>query len=312
MHLESRKAAVLPWAAALAVMLLWASSFVVIRGVGVDFSPGPMALLRLIVASAALLVGAVFYRPRWPRTAAAWGWILLWGVSWFGVYTVVLNLAAHHIDAGTAAMLVNVAPLLVAVASGVLLGEGLPARLFAGIGVSLTGIIVITFATTTGRLTVAGVVLSLIAALLYAGSVLLQKWRLTGGDSYTVTLVGIVGAMVACTPFSGQLVDDLSVASSAPVLAVVYLGLFPTALAFNLWGYALKHVPAGVLSSSSLIVPAFVVLLSWLALAEVPPLLAVLGGALCLAGAGFSIVPHIRAALRRPEPVREPAEPLAR
>ncbi|MCP2254766.1 Threonine/homoserine efflux transporter RhtA [Prauserella aidingensis] len=307
MQVESRKSAVLPWVAALAVMVLWASSFVVIRGVGVHFSAGAMALLRLIVASAALGLGALLYRPRWPGTPAAWGWILLWGVSWFGVYTVVLNLAEQHIDAGTAAMLVNLAPLLVALASGVLLGEGLPARLFVGIGVSMAGIVVITLATTTGTLTAAGVVLSLIAALLYAGSVLLQKWRLTGGDSYAVTLVGIAGAMVACTPFSGELADDLSAASPASVLAVVYLGLFPTALAFNFWGYALKHVPAGVLSSSSLVVPALVVLLSWIALAEVPPLLAILGGALCLTGAGFSIVPHIRAALRRPEPVGEPA-----
>ncbi|MCP2238509.1 Threonine/homoserine efflux transporter RhtA [Prauserella halophila] len=308
----SRKAAVLPWVAALAVMLLWASSFVVIRDVGVHFSAGSMALLRLFVAVVALGVGAVFYRPAWPRTATAWGWILLWGVSWFGVYTVVLNLAERHIDAGTAAMLVNIAPLLVALASGLLLGEGLPARLLVGIGVSMAGVVVITLATTTGRLTVPGVVLSVLAAVLYAGSVLLQKWRLTGGDSYAVTFVGIAGAMVACTPFSGHLAGDLSTASGASVLAVVYLGLFPTALAFNFWAYALKNIPAGVLSSSSLVVPALVVLLSWLALGEVPPWLAVLGGALCLTGAGFSIVPHIRAALRRPEPVPEPAESLTR
>lgn len=308
----SRKAAVLPWVAALIVMLLWASSFVIIRGTGEHYSAGGMALLRLIVASAALGVGALFLRPSWPSTTAGWGWTLLWGVSWFGVYTVVLNLAEAHIDAGTAAMLVNVAPLLVAVSSGLLLGEGLPVRLLTGIGVSMVGIVVITLATTTGQLTVLGVVLSLVAAVLYAGSVLLQKWRLTGGDSYAVTFVGIAGATVACTPFSGHLADDLSAAPTASTLAVVYLGLFPTALAFNLWGYALKNIPAGVLSSSSLIVPALVVLLSWIVLAEVPPALAVLGGALCLAGAGFSVAAHIRAALRGPERAPEPSGSLTR
>ncbi|KMS87920.1 DMT family transporter [Prauserella rugosa] len=296
-----RNSPALPWVAALAVMSLWASSFVVIRGVGVHFSPGSMALLRLVVATVALSIGALLLRPRWPRTAAAWGWTLLWGVAWFGVYTVVLNLAEQHVDAGTAAMLVNVAPLVVALCSGLLLGEGLPVRLFVGMGVSMAGIVVITVATTTGHLTVLGVVLSLVAALLYAGSVLLQKWQLTGGDSYAVTLVGIAGATVACLPFAGELATELSAAPAASVWAVVYLGLFPTALAFNFWGYALKHIPAGVLSSSSLVVPALVVLLSWLTLGEVPPLLAVLGGVLCLTGAAFSIVPHVRAALRTPK-----------
>ncbi|OLT47687.1 hypothetical protein BJF85_14920 [Saccharomonospora sp. CUA-673] len=301
----SRNSAALPWVAALAVMLLWASSFVIIRGVGVHFSPGAMALLRLVVATAALAIGALVLRPRMPRTRAGWGWTLLWGVAWFGVYTVVLNLATHHVDAGTAAMLVNLAPLIVALSSGLLLGEGLPARLFVGIAVSMAGIAVITLATTTGHLTPFGVVLSLIAALLYAGSVLLQKWRLTGGDAYAVTFVGIAGATVACVPFTGELLGELAVAPTSAVLAVAYLGLFPTALAFNFWGYALKHIPAGVLSSSSLVVPALVVLLSWLTLAEVPPPLAVLGGALCLTGAGFAIVPHVRAALRAPTPEQE-------
>src|SRR5690606_22574972 len=166
--------------------------------------------------------------------------------------------------------------------------EGLPVRLFVGMGVSMAGIVVITVATTTGHLTVLGVVLSLVAALLYAGSVLLQKWQLTGGDSYAVTLVGIAGATVACLPFAGELATELSAAPAASVWAVVYLGLFPTALAFNFWGYALKHIPAGVLSSSSLVVPALVVLLSWLTLGEVPPLLAVIGGLVVVAGAAAS------------------------
>ena len=46
------------------------------------------------------------------------------GVLWFGAYNVALNAAERHVDAGTAALLVNVAPMLIAVLAGVMLKEG--------------------------------------------------------------------------------------------------------------------------------------------------------------------------------------------
>src|SRR5690606_14959709 len=158
------------------------------------FSPGSMALLRLVVATVALSIGALLLRPRWPRTAAAWGWTLLWGVAWFGVYTVVRNLAEQHVEAGTAAMLVNVAPPVVALGSCLRRVGRVPVLMCVGMGLPLAGIVIITAAARAGPLAVLGVVLSRVAALLYAGSVLLQKWQLTGGDSSAVTLVGIAGA----------------------------------------------------------------------------------------------------------------------
>ena len=68
----------------------------------------------------------------------------------------------------------------------------------------------------------------------------------------------------------------------------VYLGLVPTALAFTTWGYALARMPASKLGATTYIVPAIVVMLSWLLLDEVPGWLSILGGVLCLAGVAIS------------------------
>ena len=78
-----------------------------------------------------------------------------------------------------------------------------------------------------------------------------------------------------------------------PLLVRRRHGVLPTAAAFLLWGYALTHTPAGVLTSSSLIVPAITVVLAWTILGEVPPPLAALGGVLCLTGAAIAILPGI-------------------
>jgi drug/metabolite transporter (DMT)-like permease len=69
------------------------------------------------------------------------------------------------------------------------------------------------------------------------------------------------------------------------------MGLFPTAIAFLTWSYALSRTSAGRLATSSYVVPALAVLLSWLLLGEVPVPLAFVGGALCLAGVAVTRLP---------------------
>lgn len=143
-----------------------------------------------------------------------------------------------------------------------------------------------------------GLVLGLLAAVLYAGSVLGQKPLLAHIDSTSMTVVGMTAGMLACLPFAPQLVAELGRAPASAIAAVVYMGVLPTAAAFLLWGYALTHTPAGVLTSSSLIVPAITVVLAWTILGEVPPPLAALGGVLCLTGAAIAILPAMLASLR--------------
>jgi drug/metabolite transporter (DMT)-like permease len=94
--------------------------------------------------------------------------------------------------------------------------------------------------------------------------------------------------MVLCLPFSGQLAGDLADAPLSATLNMLYLGVFPTALAFTTWAYALARTTAGKMGATTYAVPAIVVAMSWLALDEVPGALTLLGGALCLAGVGVS------------------------
>lgn len=295
---------ILPWVSAVITMTLWASSFVVIRNAADHFTPVPMTVLRCGSAAILLTVWMLFRRPRFPRTNRSWVALVPWGIAWFAIYTVTLNAAERTVDAGTAAMIVNLAPLIVAVAATFLLGETLSARLIIGILVALAGIGLITGATFTGHITGTGLALSLVSALLYAGCILVQKKFLSSEDSVTVTWLGITVGALVCAPFTPGLLEELAQAPFDVSLQVIYLGVASTAIAFNLWGYSLRHLPAGLLSASSLVVPALVVVMAWVLLGEVPPLLAGIGGVLCLAGAGLAIVPQIVTSLRA---YREPA-----
>jgi drug/metabolite transporter (DMT)-like permease len=110
-------------AAAGVTMVLWASAFVAIRSAGGHFPPGALALGRLLVASLALGVVWLLSSGGWPARAA-WPGILGSGLLWFGLYMVALNWGERDVGPGTAAMLVNIGPILLALLAGWLLHGG--------------------------------------------------------------------------------------------------------------------------------------------------------------------------------------------
>jgi drug/metabolite transporter (DMT)-like permease len=72
--------------------------------------------------------------------------------------------------------------------------------------------------------------------------------------------------------------------------------VFPTAIGFTTWAYALARTSAGRLGATTYLVPAVAIVLAWALLGEVPPVLALAGGALCLVGVAISRRPGRMAA----------------
>lgn len=284
--------------AALLTVALWASAFVGIRAVADDLSPGPFALGRLLVAAAALAVIAAVRRPSLPTRRGDLLLIAVSGIVWFGGYFVALNAGEALVDAGTAAMLVNVGPILIAVFAGLFLAEGFPPRLVVGSAIAFTGTLVIGIASgiQDGNPSAPiGVGLCLLAALAYAIGVTVQKPALARVPALSVTwLACSVGAIVTL-PFLPQLVGELGTAPPDAIAWIVYLGIFPTAIAFTTWAFALNRTTAGRLGSTTYLVPPVAIGLAWLMLSEVPPALAFAGGALCIGGV---IVARSRGRLR--------------
>lgn len=283
---QSRSRAAL--VAAGTTVVLWASAFVAIRAAGEHFSPGSLALGRLAVASLALL-SIVLVTRRGAPPRAAWPGILWSGLLWFGVYMVALNRGEQEVDAGTAALVVNLGPVLIALFSARLLGEGLPRPLVAGTLVAFCGAAVIGLSTAEHEGSSAlGVLLCLVAAVGYAIGVVAQKPALRHADALQVTAYACLVGTLCCLPFIGALVSEVAVAPWQATATVVYLGLFPTALAFTTWAFALSRMPAGRLGATTYLVPALVVAMAWALLGETPVPGALVGGVLCLVGVAVS------------------------
>ncbi|WP_153933270.1 DMT family transporter [Aeromicrobium sp. S22] len=278
--------------AMLVTVLLWASAFVAIRAVGDTYSPGSLTLGRLVVGAIVLVALARPTAATLPRGRVL-GLVAVYGLTWSVGYNIALNAAERDLDAGTTALIVNIAPALIALLAGVIFKEGFPRPLVIGMLVAFAGVALIAVSTDRGAgeapgASTMGVVLCVVAALFYATGALVQKPTLAFMSPVMCVWLGCTIGAVACLPFAPTLIDEVSTASVQDLLWLVYLGAFPTAIGFSTWSYALQRISTGQAASTTYLVPAVATLISWAVLDEVPAALAFVGGALCLVGVAIT------------------------
>lgn len=279
----------LPVLALVTTLVLWASAFIVIRHLGHSISPGALSLLRMTIAAStltpALLIGG--RRPRMDRTEVLL--LLTCGAAWFGLNSLLLNAAEQLIDAATAALLTQVGPLLITLLAVAFLGERLTPQVVVGMVVAFAGVLVIGIGSHAGgSLSLFGILVALAAAATYAVGVVCQKALLSSRDSVEVTALSMwIGAAV-CLPWAAEAVEVVTSASTGNLVLLAYFGVFPTALAFATWAYALTHTEAGKLAIATFLAPVIAAVMAWLILRETPPWPVYPGGALCILGVMLS------------------------
>jgi len=277
----------LPLIAVAVTLVLWASAFVAIRDLADEVRPGALALGRLAVGAlclglVALRRRAVLVRP----VGTDWWRLLAIGLLWYALYMVSLNAGERRIDAGTASMLIQLSPILIAVLAAIFLDERFTRWIVLGLALAFAGVVLISVGSggSGGDRDVLGVLLCLVSAVAYAVSLIVQKPLMSRLASVQVTWMACSIGAIACLPFAGELVGDLRAAPLSATLWVLYLGVFPTAIAFTTYGYALTHMSASSLGITTYLVPVITVLLAWGWIGETPPAMAYVGGALALLG----------------------------
>jgi drug/metabolite transporter (DMT)-like permease len=121
-----------------------------------------------------------------------------------------------------------------------------------------------------------------------AGGVVAQKPVLARLSALQVTWTCCAIGALCCLPYAPSLVRDIRTARGGDLVWMGYLGVFPTSVAFTTWAWALARGTASRLAALAYLVPPITIGISWLILGEVPKLLAILGGGLCLAGVVFA------------------------
>ncbi|MBN1814934.1 MAG: DMT family transporter [Anaerolineae bacterium] len=272
-------------------LLFWASAFSAIRAGLAAYEPGHLALLRFLVASAVLAVYAVLTRMRVSelRDLPA---MLLMGFLGITVYHLALNYGEVTVTAGAASLLIASAPTVTALLATLFLGERLKAWGWVGIAVSFVGVALIALgegdpSTGSGWQGVRfepRALLILLAAASTSLYFIMQKRYLKKYNALQLSAYSIWTGTLLMLVFLPGLVRALPTAPLDATLAVVYLGIFPAALAYVAWTYVLSRMPASIAGSFLYLSPVLATLIAWVWLREMPTWLSLVGGATSLVG----------------------------
>jgi drug/metabolite transporter (DMT)-like permease len=271
------------WIAAAITIALWASAFAGIREALKSFDPGQLSVLRLTIASAALIAVAPLAGVRLParRDLAV---LLVVAVTGMAGYQMLLNAGEQTVSAGTASILVNTGPIFAALLATRFLGERLTSRTWAGIAVAFTGALIIALGQQSGISLSSGALLVLGAAMSLATFFVVQKPLLSRYSSLEMTTYATIIATVTLLPFAPSVPNAISKASGGSLAAVGFLGLGASAAGFFAWAYATARLDVSRAASALYLVPAVAILVAWLWLAELPSLITVIGGTVAITG----------------------------
>jgi drug/metabolite transporter (DMT)-like permease len=131
-----------------------------------------------------------------------------------------------------------------------------------------------------------------------------QKKYLSTLSALDFTLwTAIFGVLILLPIFGISTWHALKEAHLRATLEVVYLGIFPAAIAYIAFAYAAARMPASQVMTFMYLVPALALVISWVYLKEVPSAPSLLGGALAIAG--VAIVNTAKRDMTIPAPVIE-------
>ena len=264
-------------------MLTWSSAYAAIA-YGLDgFTPGEVALGRLLLGSVCFVLWMRIRRLRWPP-ASAWPALLGLGVIGLAVYHLCLNYAETRIASGTAAIIIALSPAATAVASALWLRERLSARAIAGLLIALAGVMLLVLTSGTAVSFQPKAALVLVSVLATAIYFTLQKPFSVRHGAEAVTTVTILGGALGTLPFGLGLPHALLAAPPSRIAALVWLALAPTFLGYLTWNMALQRASVTKVSSFIYFSTPIALAISWVWLGERPGWVTLIGGVIVVGG----------------------------
>jgi len=264
-------------------LIFWASAFAGIR-VGLNgYSPGNLVILRFLIASAVLLIYAVITRMPFPEKKDL-PMLLFLGFIGITVYHLALTYGELRVTAGSASLLIASAPVFTAILAIFILKERISIWGWAGVLLSFFGVGLVARGEGDSVSFEPAAFLILLAAISASFYFVLQKPYLKKYSPLQFTAYAIWSGTFFQLFFLDGLVQNIKNAPIESTLAIIYMGIFPAALAYISWTYVLSRIPASLAGSYLYLSPVLAIFIAWIWLGEVPVFLSLVGGFLALMG----------------------------
>lgn len=251
------------------VLLCWAYSPSGIRLGLHGYTPTQLALARFAVASAFLLVIALIRRIALPRLRDV-PMLLLLGLFAVSLHHIAINYGQRGVSAGASSVLAQSTPLFSLLIAHFVLKQRASAWHWGCLLLGMAGsAIVVAGDRGIGHVDARGL-LVLLAALSWSIYFTLQKHHGHRYDPLTMTCYRVWSGTALLLVYLPGLADAVHKAPLQANVAVLILGVFPSALAYLAWAWVLRHCEVTRVSMAQYLIPAFAMLIAAVMLGEQP------------------------------------------
>jgi drug/metabolite transporter (DMT)-like permease len=281
------------WVALGIVYVAWGSTYLGIRVVDRTVPPFVGAGLRFVLAGALLLAGCTAWRRRFPRVRAReLASLALISVLLLAVGNGGVSFAERHIPSGLAALLVASMPLWILVIR-TLAGDRPRLATMGGLAVGFVGVALLVLRGGEQQGASLGYMLLVVAAALSwaLGSWLSSRLPLPEDVAAGTAIEMLIGGAVllAIAPVTGEHYAALGHASADSLIAIGYLTVFGSILAFTAYVWVLPRAPISQISTYAYVNPVVAVALGAIILGERITALTLLSGAIIVAAVALVI-----------------------
>lgn len=268
---------------AFGTVFLWASAFVFTK-VGVNYLTAPaLGLFRYISASFALLIICCYKKIGFPAIKDIPKFFFSGAVG-FTIYMITFNRGSQTLTSATGSVIIAIAPVLSAVFSSFIFKEKINFKGWMSILLSFFGILILAlwngiFSVDIGILWMGGAAISL-AIYNVTQRQYVKKYTAFQSTSYSI-FAGTILLMI----FLPESIPQLINADIKTYLVLIYLGIFPSAIAYIWWGKALTLAKmTSEVTNFMFVTPLLSAIMGSLIINELPSAETYIGGAIILLG----------------------------
>lgn len=267
---------------------IWGINYTAVKSAGHAFGPLSFTWMRVLLATITLFVVAFAQRKAWPSRRDVL-WLLALGVLGNGIYQLFFVFGVARTRVGNAALIVASVPAFIAIIGRVRGVDRISRRGMAGIALSIAGVGVVMYGSTTAAATpgsALGILLMLCAVACWCVfTVALQPFSMRV-DTVQINALTVAGGMIPLL-FATPLVLATTPFAAAPASAwlwLMYSAVVSMGLAYLFWYRGLRVLGPTRTSVYGNLQPLIAILVGWALLSEVPTLWQIVGALTIITG----------------------------
>lgn len=263
-------------------VFLWASSFPITKIVQEQFTSNTIGFLRCLSASFFLIIIGKCNHIRLPHKKDI-PWFFLSGCVGFSLYMMVFNTGISTLTSATSSIIMATTPILTAIVATKLYQEHIKKIGWISICTAFIGVLVLLLWDGIFSVNIGMFYMCIAAVLFCSYNIITRHLSAKGYQALEIVTYSMICGAILLSFCAVQSVEFLLTSDVKHIAGVLYLGAFPSAVAYFFWGKAMSFAEkTSEVTNFMFVTPLLSTILGFLILHEVPNMGTFLGGAIII------------------------------